>query len=177
MAAQHPLVNGSLAKSSQQLFKQELFRIFDSNQVAVMPIEISQDSLNKRAYFSIQGYHWIGMVVKPQTNGFLIEIIDPAASLLADQILTYPDQPGLSLAIKRLLTLLQATASDSVIDVHVIQLATLQQAGDLDCGPWTVDNLHRRAKGLPLRTRNEIQGQALRDAHDEVYIGSIRPGN
>jgi hypothetical protein len=70
--------------------------------------------------------------------------------------------------------LIVAAALQKNVGITVSLLKTEQQAGDLDCGPWTVDNLCRRAKKEPLQTREAIiAGQTLRKKHNLIYQANI----
>ena len=172
-ASQHPLIRGEFEEHCQRFFIDELKRIFHSNRNAIMPVEVSQEELDEDAYLNMNGIHWNGLFIsKINDHTFKVELIDPAHSPRENIILT-----GLSAeqinrleeTVKNLLRLIQQAAHESHASVQVHWLATRQQAGDLDCGAWTVDNLIRRAQNLPLRARDEVTGEQLRQAHDIEY--------
>lgn len=176
-AAQHPLVRGELGEQSRAFFNGELRRIFKSQNTAVMPIEVSQEELNEDAFLNMNGIHWNGLVIsKIETNKFKIELIDPAHSLKNDTDLTnltIEEINNSSKTISQLVKLIRQAATASQVTIQIHWLVTQQQAGDLDCGAWTVDNLIQRAQGLSLRTRDDVTGAELRNQHDIKYTQQL----
>lgn len=182
-AAMHPLVQGELGQGSRQLFIDELKSIFTAQLSAVIPIEISQEKLTNEAQLRMVGTHWIGLVIRPMVSApgasvyYRVEIMDPAYSPSTNTDLTSLslDQILLShgVVVSQLIDLLrQAAMGITTIQVH--RLKTEQQAGDLDCGPWTVDNLIRRAQNYALRTRTQITGQELRQIHGASFQQALQ---
>ncbi len=176
-ASQNPLVQGVFEKNCQKLFIDALKLIFQSNQTAVMPIEISQKKLSEEACLNIVGIHWNGLVIsKTDDNSFKIELIDPASSPEKNINLTelpLDQTNALGETVSKILNLIQQAAEKSNVTVQVHWLATQQQFDDLDCGAWTVDNLIQRARNLPLRTRTDVIGPQLRQSHDNQYTSRL----
>jgi hypothetical protein len=172
-AAQQPLVRGELEEGAQARFIEALQAIFQSGKTTVMPVEMSQESLSVRDYNRIVGIHWNGLFIKRVDDHFEVEIIDSAYSPEEDTEIT-PTSANIPPDKLRLYQLIQQAAEESNIAIRVCLLATKQQSGDLDCGPWTVDNLTRRAQDLRPQTRGEISGDELRATHDVFYHDCIR---
>ena len=159
-AAQHPFVQGFHARPSMELFENTIRQILLSNDLTLFPINNTVEQSSTHQPVVMRGTHWIGLIFRPNENGGMtIEYIDPA---IPNQIL-----------IQRTREILERIARELNIQINFQHLTTEQQSVDVDCGPWTVDNLTRRAQNLPIRTRHQVSGVNLRTEQSMLYNENI----
>tara|TARA_R110000868_G_scaffold8205_3_gene42463 strand:+ start:51726 stop:54467 length:2742 start_codon:yes stop_codon:yes gene_type:complete len=155
-----PLVH-SPSEHPQQMFIEAInTALTKPNQITVLVINTTAETVSNLEYDEVHGTHWLGVVVRLQQGQIYIELFDSAnndadyAGTLAAYV-----QPGVQTAISRIIQLLSAKIHGQVM---IRVLHTEQQAGDADCGVWLVDNINRRVQNLPLRVNNALQpGNAL----------------
>jgi len=172
--AQHPLIKGPHSEEAKQNFIDDLKLAFNPGVPSVLPINLTNEWVDNNAYSHIFGIHWVGLVIRPMGgNNYHIDYIDPQVSPDHDLDISVEEINSIKLqqgpAIANIVELIRSAAGQSNVHISLNLLHTEQQAGDLDCGAWTVDNLRRRARNQSLRTNQAISGQQLRTEHNNTY--------
>lgn len=150
--AQHPLLQGAIQAFAQTSFFEVLTQALTSQLITVIPINATRERIPAKGHIPIAGIYWVGIVIKPQGNGYLVEYMDPI------------NDPTNAKAIYELI-LHVANKKNVKID---FKWYTAQQAYEFDCGPWTVDSLIQLSK-QQFVMKTQQTAQQLRQNHNEIY--------
>jgi hypothetical protein len=160
-----PCIQGTLAEQAKKLFIADIEAAFKPGVTSVIPINVTTEKINTHTPQQTPGTHWVGLVIRPiDATHFQVEWIDPLNSSAE-----LAHNPHAATIHQLILTAL----ADKDIHIEFSILPTQQQRGDVDCGPWTVDNLIRRINNHPIRTRDDINGIALRQEHADYLHQEI----
>lgn len=161
-AAQHPFIQGEHARGSIDLFREAIRQILTNQIPAIIPINTTTERSSSYENAHTRGTHWVGIVFRPAANNqMVVEYIDP---------FNVPN-PGLEQLTR---SEIETIARQTGCTINFILLPTNQQADDLDCGPWMIDNMVQRMQNLPLRTQQQITGANLRIQHFQIYNTQIQ---
>lgn len=160
LTAQHPFVQGFHGPASMGLFEETIRKCLQKNTFALLPINTTEEQSSTYQPVTMRGTHWVGIMFKPgENNQITVEYSDPA--------------PPNNVLIQRIGEILSRISREVNKQINFQHLPTEQQLADVDCGPWVVDNLVRRAQNLPVRSRNEITGLNLRLEQHKLYQDGI----
>jgi hypothetical protein len=170
------------------LFRNTLQDIFTNQAFAIMPLNTTMEVSSAYELVQNRGTHWVGIVFRPtQENQMTVEFIDSSGNA-NENILACMQEEIISV----IEGIQQATRADEILEnteeqtivttiIGAFSLRfevfhTQQQAIDLDCGPWTVDNLVQRSHGLAINSNQTIVGggATLRNNHCGAATSNYR---
>ena len=177
LAAASPLIQGSMQEGAKETFADQLTWAFTAD-VTVIPVNITRASVGGYGNSGTRGgIHWIGLVIRRgDDGGYVVEYLDSSVAPDKDMDLKELLDDGHYAAHKDIDAIIADFAHARGIQITSRVLHTRQQAGDVDCGVWLVDNLVNRARNRPVRNNTETSGQKLRNEHAQVMNNGSSSG-
>ncbi len=181
MAAVHPLINGRGKAQSRARFQEVIQLALNAKIPSVVPINVTCENVSN--FHKRTGYHWISLVVFPNSANPLapeIVIVDPLGNDIGHdiEIVDVIDKKRMGILgpkwqryFSDLINQIQTAEKD--FQPKIIVKSVVQQAQDVDCGPWTVDNLTNLAKKQPLQVGSMGKGQDLRGEHLRLITSRV----